>query len=170
MSIGKFFRNVGNAVKDVAKAILPAPVKIGMAVVDKLTGNKGSSDPEAARQAEEDRKFTEEMNAQTAQINAQTAQMQAENEKIFGLLGNMQAESGAMFQAARGGPPAGAGLPADFVGKDLFERYSNPQALGAPNAFGPPQGPSFGDPTGMPPDIARALQQYGLDLNTLRMS
>jgi hypothetical protein len=175
MSIGKFFKGVGKAVTNVAKVILPAPVKVGMAVVDKLTGNKGGPDPEAVRQAEEDRKFTEEMNAQTEQINAQTAQMQAENEKMFGMLGNMRSESALMFQEAMGGPSPGTalpGLPVDFEGKDLFDRYSGPQSFDFPQGSGFAQPFAFPQQFGAPQgfDIAQALRQYGLDLNKLQMT
>jgi hypothetical protein len=104
MGFKSFFKGLGkdivNVGKTVVNTIAPAPVKIGMAVVDKLTGG----DPEADRQAEEDRKFNEEINAQTAEIGRQTAAVQAENQQIAGMLGNMRSESDLMFQAAMGRP------------------------------------------------------------------
>ncbi|MDZ4089299.1 MAG: hypothetical protein U1E69_21140 [Tabrizicola sp.] len=169
MGIDRIFKKgikaVTNFGKDVIKTIAPAPLRIGMAVADKLSGNKGGGDPEATRQADEDRKFTEEMDAQTSQIKADTAQIEAENQKIFGMLGSMRSESDAMFQTAMGGAPGSdplAGLPQDFEGKELFDRYSNPQAFGSPQ--------SSVSASGLPPDIAQTLRQYGLDLDKLRMT
>lgn len=162
MSIGKFFKKIGDGIVNAGKAVVttiaPAPLKIGMTVVDKLTGGKGNADPEAARQAEEDRKFAEDLNAQTAQI-------EAENQQLFGMLGTMRSDSDAMFKTAMGGTPGPdplAGLGQDFEGKELFDRYSNPQSFGAPQSFAPA--------SGLPPDIAQALQQYGLDLDKLQMT
>jgi hypothetical protein len=82
-----------------------------------------------------------------------------------GMFGNMRSESDALFQDLMGGAPGSgplSGLPQNFAGNASFERHSNPQAFGAPQPFA--------SASGLPPDIAQALQQYGLDLNKLQMS